>query len=177
MSKLKSSQINQLTITFCSLFLMHFLSNSYIMTCHGIIDFDFSLHSGTYGVVDYTNPEDMKYAVSFLKINSSFFLIFLCLCLCITIAIQPVMYSSFIQIRKLDDTEFRNPWARGRITVPFYPSFLSSALKKLILVLSIYSLNLRFNLLDTPPSSPHPQAGETVSLLYHNVCKWGAISS
>ncbi|KDO52793.1 hypothetical protein CISIN_1g0226881mg, partial [Citrus sinensis] len=36
---------------------------------------------GTYGVVDYTNPEDMKYA-----------------------------------IRKLDDTEFRNPWARGRIT-------------------------------------------------------------
>ncbi|KDO52800.1 hypothetical protein CISIN_1g0226881mg, partial [Citrus sinensis] len=39
------------------------------------------VYSGTYGVVDYTNPEDMKYA-----------------------------------IRKLDDTEFRNPWARGRIT-------------------------------------------------------------
>ncbi|TXG48525.1 hypothetical protein EZV62_024400 [Acer yangbiense] len=36
---------------------------------------------GTYGLVDYTNPDDMKYA-----------------------------------IRKLDDTEFRNPWARGRIT-------------------------------------------------------------
>lgn len=31
------------------------------------------VYSGTYGVVDYTNPEDMKYAVSVLKISSSFF--------------------------------------------------------------------------------------------------------
>ncbi|KAJ4890300.1 Serine/arginine-rich splicing factor SR34A [Raphanus sativus] len=37
---------------------------------------------GIYGVVDYTNNDDMKYA-----------------------------------IRKLDDTEFRNPWARGYIRV------------------------------------------------------------
>ncbi|PKI53909.1 hypothetical protein CRG98_025703 [Punica granatum] len=37
---------------------------------------------GTFGIVDYTNYEDMKYA-----------------------------------IRKLDDTEFRNPWARAYIRV------------------------------------------------------------
>ncbi|KAH0903047.1 hypothetical protein HID58_042550 [Brassica napus] len=37
---------------------------------------------GAYGVVDYTNYDDMKYA-----------------------------------IRKLDDTEFKNPWARGYIRV------------------------------------------------------------
>uniref|UniRef100_A0A1J3IBW8 Serine/arginine-rich splicing factor SR34A n=1 Tax=Noccaea caerulescens TaxID=107243 RepID=A0A1J3IBW8_NOCCA len=42
---------------------------------------------GTYGVVDYTNYDDMKYA-----------------------------------IRKLDDTEFRNPWARGYIRVKKYES-------------------------------------------------------
>ncbi|KAG5392932.1 hypothetical protein IGI04_022895 [Brassica rapa subsp. trilocularis] len=42
---------------------------------------------GTYGVVDYTNYDDMKYA-----------------------------------IRKLDDTEFRNPWARGYIRVTKYES-------------------------------------------------------
>ncbi|CAL9247045.1 unnamed protein product [Arabidopsis halleri] len=42
---------------------------------------------GTYGVVDYTNYDDMKYA-----------------------------------IRKLDDTEFRNPWARGFIRVKKYES-------------------------------------------------------
>ncbi|KAJ6760425.1 SERINE/ARGININE-RICH SPLICING FACTOR SR34A [Salix purpurea] len=42
---------------------------------------------GTFGVVDYTNNEDMKYA-----------------------------------IRKLDDTEFRNPWARAYIRVKQYES-------------------------------------------------------
>ncbi|XP_056845884.1 serine/arginine-rich splicing factor SR34A isoform X2 [Raphanus sativus] len=42
---------------------------------------------GIYGVVDYTNNDDMKYA-----------------------------------IRKLDDTEFRNPWARGYIRVKKYES-------------------------------------------------------
>ncbi|CAL9223536.1 unnamed protein product [Arabidopsis halleri] len=42
---------------------------------------------GTYGVVDYTNYDDMKYA-----------------------------------IRKLDDTEFRNPWARAFIRVKKYES-------------------------------------------------------
>ncbi|KAJ6874502.1 serine/arginine-rich splicing factor SR34A-like [Populus alba x Populus x berolinensis] len=42
---------------------------------------------GTFGVVDYTNHEDMKYA-----------------------------------IRKLDDTEFRNPWARAYIRVKQYES-------------------------------------------------------
>ncbi|CAN8254841.1 unnamed protein product [Cochlearia groenlandica] len=42
---------------------------------------------GTYGVVDYTNYDDMKYA-----------------------------------IRKLDDTEFRNPWARSYIEVNKYES-------------------------------------------------------
>ncbi|CBI23080.3 hypothetical protein VitviT2T_025488 [Vitis vinifera] len=40
---------------------------------------------GTFGLVDYTNHEDMKYA-----------------------------------IRKLDDTEFRNPWARAYIRVKRY---------------------------------------------------------
>ncbi|CAN1251096.1 Serine/arginine-rich splicing factor SR34A [Linum perenne] len=40
---------------------------------------------GTFGIVDYTNHDDMKYA-----------------------------------IRKLDDTEFRNPWARGYIRVKKY---------------------------------------------------------
>lgn len=43
--------------------------------------------AGTYGLVDYTNYEDMKYA-----------------------------------IRKLDDTEFRNPWARSYIRVRKYDS-------------------------------------------------------
>ncbi|CAM8985011.1 unnamed protein product [Rhodiola kirilowii] len=42
---------------------------------------------GTYGLVDYTNHEDMKYA-----------------------------------IRKLDDTEFKNPWARSYIRVKQYES-------------------------------------------------------
>ncbi|KAJ6677434.1 SERINE/ARGININE RICH SPLICING FACTOR [Salix viminalis] len=42
---------------------------------------------GTFGVVDYTNHEDMKYA-----------------------------------IRKLDDTEFRNPWARAYIRVKQHES-------------------------------------------------------
>ncbi|KAG2311560.1 hypothetical protein Bca52824_023117 [Brassica carinata] len=42
---------------------------------------------GAYGVVDYTNYDDMKYA-----------------------------------IRKLDDTEFKNPWARGYIRVKKYES-------------------------------------------------------
>ncbi|KAG7584346.1 RNA recognition motif domain [Arabidopsis suecica] len=42
---------------------------------------------GTFGVVDYTNYDDMKYA-----------------------------------IRKLDDTEFRNPWARAFIRVKKYES-------------------------------------------------------
>ncbi|TQD79386.1 hypothetical protein C1H46_035080 [Malus baccata] len=40
---------------------------------------------GTYGLVDYTNSDDMKYA-----------------------------------IRKLDDTEFKNPWARTHIRVKYY---------------------------------------------------------
>ncbi|WVZ18139.1 hypothetical protein V8G54_005461 [Vigna mungo] len=40
---------------------------------------------GTFGIVDYTNYDDMKYA-----------------------------------IRKLDDTEFRNPWARAYIRVRKY---------------------------------------------------------
>ncbi|XP_010503602.1 PREDICTED: serine/arginine-rich splicing factor SR34A-like isoform X2 [Camelina sativa] len=43
--------------------------------------------NGTYGVVDYTNYDDMKYA-----------------------------------IRKLDDTEFRNPWAKAYIRVRKYES-------------------------------------------------------
>ncbi|KAL5145740.1 Serine/arginine-rich splicing factor SR34A [Glycine soja] len=42
---------------------------------------------GTFGIVDYTNYDDMKYA-----------------------------------IRKLDDTEFRNPWARAYIRVRKYES-------------------------------------------------------
>ncbi|KAL5539138.1 hypothetical protein UlMin_024242 [Ulmus minor] len=42
---------------------------------------------GTFGIVDYTNYDDMKYAV-----------------------------------RKLDDTEFRNPWARSYIRVKKYES-------------------------------------------------------
>ncbi|KAL8130504.1 hypothetical protein V2J09_019659 [Rumex salicifolius] len=42
---------------------------------------------GTYGLVDYTNSEDMKYAM-----------------------------------RKLDDTEFRNPWAKTTIRVRKYDS-------------------------------------------------------
>ncbi|KAE8717483.1 Serine/arginine-rich splicing factor SR34A [Hibiscus syriacus] len=42
---------------------------------------------GTFGIVDYTNYDDMKYA-----------------------------------IRKLDDTEFRNPWARAYIRVKRYES-------------------------------------------------------
>ncbi|TYI11561.1 hypothetical protein ES332_A09G215200v1 [Gossypium tomentosum] len=42
---------------------------------------------GTFGIVDYTNYDDMKYA-----------------------------------IRKLDDTEFRNPWARAYIRVERYES-------------------------------------------------------
>ncbi|XP_022875487.1 serine/arginine-rich splicing factor SR34A isoform X2 [Olea europaea var. sylvestris] len=45
---------------------------------------------GTYGLVDYTNYEDMKYA-----------------------------------IRKLDDTEFRNPWTRTYIRVREYKHSLS----------------------------------------------------
>ncbi|CAH9132979.1 unnamed protein product [Cuscuta epithymum] len=45
---------------------------------------------GTYGLVDYTNYEDMKYA-----------------------------------IRKLDDTEFKNPWARTYIRVREYKRHLS----------------------------------------------------
>uniref|UniRef100_A0A7N0RDR7 RRM domain-containing protein n=1 Tax=Kalanchoe fedtschenkoi TaxID=63787 RepID=A0A7N0RDR7_KALFE len=44
---------------------------------------------GTFGLVDYTNYEDMKYA-----------------------------------IRKLDDTEFKNPWARSYIRVKQYESSL-----------------------------------------------------
>uniref|UniRef100_A0A2P2LQI0 RRM domain-containing protein n=1 Tax=Rhizophora mucronata TaxID=61149 RepID=A0A2P2LQI0_RHIMU len=42
-------------------------------------------NDGTFGIVDYTNYDDMKYA-----------------------------------IRKLDDTEFRNPWARAYIRVKKY---------------------------------------------------------
>ncbi|MBA0588324.1 hypothetical protein Gorai_001434 [Gossypium raimondii] len=42
---------------------------------------------GTFGIVDYTSYDDMKYA-----------------------------------IRKLDDTEFRNPWARAYIRVKRYES-------------------------------------------------------
>nr|CAN71592.1 hypothetical protein VITISV_015931 [Vitis vinifera] len=49
---------------------------------------------GTFGLVDYTNHEDMKYA--------------------------QLTCSSLSQIRKLDDTEFRNPWARAYIRVKRY---------------------------------------------------------
>ncbi|KAG6746563.1 hypothetical protein POTOM_048915 [Populus tomentosa] len=56
---------------------------------------------GTFGVVDYTNHEDMKYAVSCF-------------------------------IRKLDDTEFRNPWARAYIRVTIKSSiYLLSRCKSL----------------------------------------------
>ncbi|XP_039046005.1 serine/arginine-rich splicing factor SR34A-like [Hibiscus syriacus] len=47
---------------------------------------------GTFGIVDFTNYDDMKYA-----------------------------------IRKLDDTEFRNPWARAYVRVKKYESSPSSS--------------------------------------------------
>lgn len=73
----------------------------------------FLLSAGTYGLVDYTNYEDMKYAVSLLCTRAAgllncwpFYLL------------QTAAKSFWIhQIRKLDDSEFRNPWTRTYIRV------------------------------------------------------------
>lgn len=63
--------------------------------------------------MDYTNYDDMKYAVSCWE--KSFDLLHTCF------GLNMIGDVSAFQIRKLDDTEFRNPWARAyiRVTIPF----------------------------------------------------------
>ncbi|KAF3788275.1 Granule-bound starch synthase 1 [Nymphaea thermarum] len=76
-----------------------------------------SFRDGAMGQVDYTNYEDMKHAVStnFPSYAHNYDAI---LYHCSSLILY-VLASVFIQIRKLDDTKFRNPFARSYIRVAF----------------------------------------------------------
>lgn len=80
-----------------------------LVSCKLLLCWCVFIYSGTFGLVDYTNSEDMKYAVSY-------YLACVLICdfvLCNLLADSIMLY----QIRKLDDTEFKNPWTRTFIRV------------------------------------------------------------
>lgn len=85
-----------------------------VMSCLKWLMSSYLLNAGTYGLVDYTNYEDMKYAVSLLGTRSakSFKLL-----LFLIWSKQLLKHFWINQIRKLDDSEFRNPWTRTYIRV------------------------------------------------------------
>jgi len=77
-----------------------------------MVKFDF-LVAGTTGIVDYSNYDDMKYAVCF-SLSVDFLIAgynVLGFCLAEFCCIVP------LQIKKLDDSEFRNAFSRAYIRV------------------------------------------------------------
>ena len=77
--------------------------------------------AGTTGIVDYTNYDDMKYAVSYLFTSMDYLFI-------LKEALHNVIsnkylnnfqfwYFALLQIKKLDDSEFRNAFSKGYVRV------------------------------------------------------------
>ncbi|KAK6937379.1 F-box domain [Dillenia turbinata] len=66
--------------------------------------------SGTTGIVDYTNYDDMKYAFALVSTTR------------ISMCTSIIGASSSLQIRKLDDSEFRNAFGRAYVRVKEYDS-------------------------------------------------------
>lgn len=75
------------------------------------------------GIVDFTNYDDMKYAVSVesklcvLLLQSSMSLKIAVHWFCSFYLLSNIIHLVCVQIRKLDDSEFRNPFSRSFIRV------------------------------------------------------------
>lgn len=165
---------------------------------HIILKHRYNLYAGLTGIVDYTNYDDVKYAVSILNLYhqiflSVFFLLFLFyLHICRFLFLfylswilhgcnfdQHCWYSSItlccIQIRKLDDSEFRNAFSRSYIRVSRYYIWLHSALYfTYLLFLTYLSGWSRWgNMIGVTPEVPVVIRGgailEAAAHMYHEV--------
>lgn len=102
-----------------------FPSNLLKWLCLLLISIKWVIHSGTTGIVDYTSYDDMKYAVCSccdLQLISIYLS-------CLLGELNMLILFLFWQIKKLDDTEFKNAFSRSYIRVRLYlPLVLSLSL-------------------------------------------------